>query len=470
MDLFSIISLLCHKINSLDEKAQNDLYKECCNDPPKVDGIIESQFPFFSKKERSVRLYNDLSKNQINRLKIYIEDHSPRDWWYLLTYLDGILSVEDNFNEFYSNRKSALHNVCYFESLSESSYGILIPKFKPKWAKEKQAEKQKSGSIPTEGLAQNPLSTLSEYIWIDNKMSDWNVTNVYCSEWNWNGSGTYTIVCSPLTDVPPFQYTTCDHDHRYYINYIDEKQSRIIERIEQTLRYAHKEQAEIVLFPELLASLEVQNQCVEFLQKNWGWEYPRIVCLPSSLYPEGDKWKNQTRVVKDSGELIFKYNKQNSFQLNEGDQTFFEPINNPDHKLYIIHIKGIGRIGVVICADIFNKKIIDVLFNKYKINLWLVISYTFGTDRFSRRLSIAQDYSCDVIWCNSCSAFAKKSKQKYVTVYFSSGHKECTWHKEKKCNNHVNCNGCAFSIKLSQKYEKSKKSGDFKSINKEEFN
>ena len=157
MDLFSIISLLCYKINSLDKEAQNDLYKKCCNDYPKVDGIIESQFPFFSKKEGSVRLYNDLSKDQINRLKIYIDDHSPQDWWYLLTYLDGILSVEDNFDQFYSNRKSALHNVCYFESLSESNYGILIPKFKPKWAKEQgekqkskeeQAKKQKRRSIP----------------------------------------------------------------------------------------------------------------------------------------------------------------------------------------------------------------------------------------------------------------------------------------------------------------------------------
>ena len=435
---------LCKRIRSLTKDEQSRLFRKYFAHCTEVDSIVENAFSFFSKKAGNAYLYDSLFDEQIDAILDYVDNCDSEHWMYLLVYLDGLFSVEKNFEHFCSKNRGDMQNVYYFHSLFENDLGLLLPNFKSKWLKKK-------AHTPSE-LNEDPISVLSEYLWID-KTNDWTVTNVYSPDWNWNDNNPYTIVCSPLSKVCPFEYSTHElpEQNTFYITeYIDEEQRKMITRIEETLSYANRKNAGIVLFPELMISLETQSACSDIIKKHWEYKYPRLVCLPSCEYNVGNEWFNRTRILNDSGEIVLVYNKQQAFQYEKNGVKYFEPIKS-DHKINIIHIKGLGRVGLVICADIFNTEIQEILYEKYKVDLLLVMSYTSGTDRFFREMETAKKYSCDLVWCNSCSAYAEDSTDKCIVVYFSSGHKDCEFNKIQKCNKVV-CSGCAISIVLSPKH------------------
>lgn len=229
---------------------------------------------------------------------------------------------------------------------------------------------------------------------------------------------------------------------------------------------ANTKKANIVLFPEMIFSRESQRESQRIVTEHWEYSYPRILCLPSSEFNENGKWKNQTVILNDSGHEVFLYNKQQAFQLdspkeikdNDGVDKkqytkYFEPIQ-PDHKLTIIHVKGLGRIGVIICADIFNSDLCDILLSKYEIRLLLIMAYTAGYDQFFRKISAAKITSCDVIWCNACSAYSAFQRTGPAVAYFSYGHRKCNEDLVSHCSLPIDtvCSGCIATITIDPLY------------------
>ena len=445
MNAYDVMALLCQKIRSLDKESQSQLYRKYFANIKAVDDTIETYFLFLSKRNGSSNLYDSFSETEVEGIVRYIEDNSPEYWLYLLVYLDGHISLENNFDKYCQKMVAPIQNVYYFKSLAENSAGLIIPNFHSKWVK--------NNAHSSNELNEDPLSILIEYIWVD-KIDGWDVTNIYSPKWESNDKRAYVIVCSPLSDVCPFKFETYQHsDQNSFVitEYIEEEQCKIKTRIEKTLSYANNKKASIVLFPELMVSRGTQSQCSGILKKHWEYEYPRIVCLPSSAFQEDREWKNQTQLLNDSGDALFIYNKQQAFQYEKDQIKYFEPIK-PDHQICIIHIKGIGRVGLVICADIFNTQIQEILYEKYRVDLILIMSYTCGTDQFLRDMAVAEKFSCDVVWCNSCSAYEMNSQDKYVVLYLSYGHKERKLYQISKCEK-ANCEGCGVSIVISPKYK-----------------
>lgn len=468
---YDVMAMLCHKIRLLSNEIQKDLYRAFWANPELAQLEIENIFSFLSRRNADgAFVYNTLSMEDVQSIGAEIEKWSAtitdrKLMLYLLVYLDRYINFDESIELFFASLPSSLPNTCYFDCLNSNelmSWGKLLPRFEPNWAK--------CNSRGRPSLEEDPLSIMRNYIWVED-LGDWEISNVYSPNWTCFTDTSYTIVCSPVTNRPTFDYICVEgEDCNYYkiTNYHEDDQELLLNRFERIMAIANTKRANIVLFPEMISSRESQLESQRITTEHWEYSYPRILCLPSSEFNDHGEWKNQTIVLNDSGHEVFHYNKQQAFQLdlakaikgNDGVDKkqyvkYFEPIQ-PDHKLTIMHVKGLGRIGVIICADIFNTELCNILLSKYEIRLLLIMAYTAGYDQFFREISSAQITSCDVIWCNTCAAYTAFQKKGPAVAYFSYGHRECGENLVPHCNLPIGtlCNGCVATITIDPLYSK----------------
>lgn len=469
LHVYDIMAMLCYHIRLLNNDKQKDLYRSYWLNPRLADAEVERTFTFFDRfNTDQVFLYDTLSMEEVRNIESHIEKWSAPSsdkklMIYLLIYFDRRIDFEKSIDHYFDLLPSSLPNTCYFERLNNNdimSGGKLLPRFEPNWAKSKRRDKA--------SLEEDPLSIMQNYFWVED-IANWEVCNVFSSEWTCIKGTSYTIVCSPMTNQPTFDYAYTERgDCNYFeiTNYHENDQSMLLERFEKVLAIANTKQANIVLFPEMISSRACQKEIQRVTVEHWEYAYPRILCLPSSEFTDNGSWKNQTIVLNDLGEKVFHYNKQQAFQLdhNKGiarddymkekqDVKYFEPIY-PDYKLTIIHVKGLGRIGLIICADIFNSELCNIILSKYKVRLLLIMAYTAGYDQFFREIANAQTTSCDVVWCNACAAYTAFETKGPAVAYFSYGHRDCNVNTVPYCNlsGTTLCNGCVVTVTIDPLY------------------
>lgn len=456
---------MCAKICSLDKNSESRLYR---NHWSNIDTNIKrlyERFPFLNPGENSSEtMFDDIDEEQWCELLQFVEDSEYVDLA-LLSRLDHIVDLEKGLKKFFSCSEFDIHTFSALNSNVDVCGGKLIPKYTPKWKKVNERSRSE--------LGEKALSILQNYIWIKNSDdSGWEINNFYSREWEYMGDAPFKIVCSPLINKEPFDV---DKDVEggtkyFYIKYYDDMKDIVAERVEETLDYAAEQEADIALFPEMVAYPELHERIQGYLKKRWDKLYPKIIFLPSSEHNRDGQWKDKTYAIDASGDNIFEYCKQHPYQWDMYEEIgkkpikvkCFEPIQS-DHKISIIHYKGVGRIGVCICSDLFNDELMHLLFKTYNIDLLLILSYSEGTDRFERSISIAQDTVCDVVWCNCCAAYIeqppkkKRSKNKKTAVsYFPFGHAEksddytllyrCS---DSECES---CSKCKMMIEINSSY------------------
>lgn len=467
--VYDLMATICHKIRLLNKRTQAMIYRAYWANPKLACQDIESTFGFLSRYSKGGEfLYNSLSISEIDEIldKIEIWSNTNSDnkmLVYLLGYLDRYILFEESVESFIQTLPCETPKVYRFECLNENDvdcWGKLLPRFDPAWAK--------GSKRPPSALREDPISVMQHYLWVEDT-GEWEINNVYSPQWNCNTGTAYTVVCSPVTNLPTFNYKNVPGEDCCYFkitNYHEDDQQLILNRFRKTLAIANTKQANIVLFPEIIASRDCQQRSQKIVQSLWDYRFPRILCLPSSEFEDDGTMKNQTLVLNDSGHEILRYNKQQAFQLEKYEEEeskegtglkqilkFFEPIT-PDYKLTIIHVKGLGRIGIIICADIFNDELCDILLKKYEIRLLLIMAFTAGYDQFFRNISPAQKTSCDVIWCNSCAAYTAFNKTGPAVAYFSYGHKALIPNLVPHCcpGDSTLCKGCVVTITIDPSY------------------
>ena len=468
---YDVMATLCHNIRLLSKDVQKRMYRAYWASPELAHMEIESIFSFLNRRNSAgAFIYNTLSIEDIQIIGAEIEKwkmaaNDKKLMLYLLIYLDKYIDFNESIECFFASLPSSLPNTCYFDCLNSNelmSGGKLLPRFEPNWVK--------GNSRGKPSLEEDPLSMMRHYFWVED-ISDWEINNVYSPNWTCFKDTSYTIVCSPVTNQPTFDYINVEGEDCNYFkitNYHEDAQVLLLERFEKILAHANTKQANIVLFPEMISSRDSQKKCQRITAEHWEYSYPRILCLPSSEFNDDGNWKNQTIVLNDSGHEVFRYNKQQAFQLDSAKTItgsdgaekkqyvkYFEPIQ-PDHKLTIMHVKGLGRIGIIICADIFNTELCNMLLSKYEIRLLLIMAYTAGYDQFFREISSARPTSCDVIWCNTCAAYTAFKKTGPAVVYFSHGHQACGENRVPHCNppSGTLCDGCVATITIDPLYSK----------------
>ena len=272
----------------------------------------EKTYEFLSREQIKVICEKVNHWRQTNSAKVYI--------LYLLTYLAGYFDFDKAFAHFLTDKlcEEVAVETWSFVALN-SNYdevgGALIPKFKPIWEK-------KNIRTPQE-LNCSPFALLTNYLWIPIKFGEeeWKVTHFYFSK---RAIAIYKnepliVIASPGQRENTFSYH-CDEEIKRFIidRYNGEACGRLQDKIKQVLESAARQNAHIVLFPEMLGTIEIQENICQYLSESNN-EYPALICLPStefSISKERRTYCNTTFVINGSGEKIAEYHKQHPFCLD----------------------------------------------------------------------------------------------------------------------------------------------------------
>lgn len=321
-------------------------------------------------------------------------------------------------------------------------------------------------------LAFSPCSVMSHYIWVPQIIGDisWNIEHFYVKK---NALYVTTecplvVVTSPLVAARNFEfkYRRREDQNEFYITEYKEKENeQVLEGVKRTLSYAIDRGAQIIFFPEMLGFPGLVEKIQDFIVENSNGKLA-IVCLPSMEVPINDgkeNYQNMLTILDGEGEIITQYRKQHPFSAEqrvsgadepEERQRYFEPIC-ADHKLKILHIEGVGRVGILICADAFCDELKSVR-ECLRLNLLLAPSYSPGVDAFFHEFYSSRARYCDTIWCNTCAAHGSRTSKKEIVAYFPGGHEATSpiTHHTKYCctGSQEQCNSCSIEISIAANY------------------
>lgn len=453
-NVFDLLALLCYFLHNAPREEAVTAYKICTSDIEKQKQKVEDQFSFLNRKSTTESVtYISISTehcSEMAQVAVNWNDHLEYSHVLgLLLYLDGYIDFERSLDLYMSTQKMVTTDIFEFEGLNVSNmntlHGRLIPRIIPIWRKTKY-------KCPL-ALAKKPLGLLRNYSWLPD--NEWKIHNFYLRNIAIDKSKPLKIVCSALTSRSPFNFQLLSHTtpHTFTTEYIEQQEQEIISRIIKTLLLACEEEAFCVLFPEMLASPSVLDACQKYISNEWKIRFPPLIFLPTAEYPTADgRMVNELRIVDSSGTKIVSYHKQEAYEhIDKDGRSYFEQIN-ADKQLVSFHVKGIGRIGTLICADVFNDSILNLLTKEFGLDLLLISVFSSGWDAFGRALSAYENAACDIVWCNTCAAYNDCKGRKNI-VYFPYGHKERIAVEKTGCDNASNCTSCATIITIPPSYE-----------------
>ncbi len=249
------------------------------------------------------------------------------------------------------------------------------------------------------------------------------------------------IMVSPVTGEKAVEitepYTKSGSQFTAVKSIRSETENRIKEKALNILKQAAAEEADILVFPEMLGTeaiaesimLELENR--ETIVDN---KFPALTMCPTI-------WKdhvNYCRVLNDTGEMICEQQKHHGVDLSDHiwndlkedlrgasarDHYVKEDIRS-DQKIYVLHCYGIGRIAVVICKDFIITGYLKIIVEKLRISLVIVPSFTCNDYQFKLIMPKYAELDCNIVWLNTCSArwLSKAGEMKAdVTSAFLSG-------------------------------------------------
>lgn len=344
---YDLLAFLCWAISNLDDYQRKGLYKDFTKNYASIMDRRCTRFSFLTAKGTQGPIkYDALTSQMYLELQELFVAEETADWPMILAVavqIDTIIEYEPNLRDF--TRKRPVFDVSgvkcppvdmkpidvsnYFYSLNslnpktDSTFGEVLPRIPHRWAR---AETRSLASVQM-----NPLSYLKNYMWLPPSNTEWIVEHLLIQPINRNNRAT-KIITSPLSCQAPFLIEKKE-DSYFNIKYIDEGSRQITSRIKSITDAAIAKQADIVVFPEMLATLECVAQCSDYFRRRTGKKCPYLFMLPTIEYQRNGKWVNQLIALDADGYCVFGYNKQHPFILESKDKggkgeklKFYEPI------------------------------------------------------------------------------------------------------------------------------------------------
>ncbi len=229
---------------------------------------------------------------------------------------------------------------------------------------------------------------------------------------------------SPLSDNIDLLDTDPIPINRDGIDYSGEQLTKIkspdliMERFRCSWQLACDNNADIFFAPEMLCTdnmfesedkrnLFLQEMATERLLR--GESIPTISILPS-YWRQGT---NSCQITYQAGQILGEQTKRFPY-VNRTDGTLEAIRFQKNNTIILVHIPGVHRIAVMICADFLTQQ--EEWLEKYvcgqlQATLIIVPSYSAGEQDFINSLPIVKRYGASVIWGNCCGAKDKGGKQ-----------------------------------------------------------
>ena len=486
LSYYDILAMLCARITSLDETARSDLYRAVNSNLDTYRINAASKFAWLSLKGRSsLPHYNGIDPSDITELLEFAKSADIND----LAIVIGVISLIDtamgnpsNFQSYIADKRCRIisddedfvSDTFYaFDALNyntKDNFGLILPRLPCVW------EKQTERSLDTVALMPLALA-LKNHIWAPGD-AGWKVNNLFADIKSIGVDTALTsdmpalkIISSPIMHHAPFTIELDNEHRKFYIHYQDLYNEFMFKRMKRIIDYSFKNSADIVVFPEMMGTEYCNRACKDYIGNFSSKSKPKLYILPSREHLQDGQWYNTVDILDEEGDCIFKYHKKHPFILdvekdNHPNISYYEPIES-DGNICVIHVPGVGRIGIIICSDIFKDGYLQWLLKNLKLTLLLYPVCSFGKDALLRDLSMAHIYSCDVLMCNTCAAWDKMLlphekrtdvdtfDRSFINAYYPYGHLlQCTITPLKECST-ATCAGCLFITTISNSYKDS---------------
>lgn len=148
-------------------------------------------------------------------------------------------------------------------------------------------------------------------------------------------------------------------------------------------------------------------------------------------------------MILNGREILFQQKKYCNFRYFEKGKPVYEDINDSSDitELHLLHIKGLGRICIIICYDYLEAENRERIIKNLQPTL--ICSPSFSTGSFDFRLLAQSNLyrNCNWIWCNTCSAsnHTDKIQNFEVTGIITTLSRHCDFSKDKGIQ--INCSG-----------------------------
>ena len=186
---------------------------------------------------------------------------------------------------------------------------------------------------------------------------------------------------------------------------------RIHNRVAAAYLWACREQADILVFPEMLADRELLGIGNDYskmfesfaLMAEEDGRSPFLIIGPT-IWHDG---KNEAYVLDGDGGRLCVQQKQNAFDLNDGGKIWKEDLLSPEPVVQVLHVPGLGRITIPICRDFLVTGYRDLLTKTLHCTLAICPSYSGGKTSFDLAAARDRPFGCYTVWANTCSAYSK---------------------------------------------------------------
>ena len=192
------------------------------------------------------------------------------------------------------------------------------------------------------------------------------------------------------------------------------------DRIEAAFLKACEEQANIILFPEMLGTADLVSRrfftSLRSKAAEQGYHMPELILMPTWWHEN----KNELYVMDAGGRFLAVQQKQNSFLYvppkdGKNPQSCKEDLIDPEPVIHIVHIPEVGRFAFPICKDDLHEEYVRLMLRYLRATFLLCPSYSPGKTEFSNTAPGGIPYGCYTVWANTCAAyFEKKELPKYI--------------------------------------------------------
>lgn len=474
---YDLLAMLCWMIRMRVPNSQQ-LYEEYTTHYSDLIAGRNRRFPeLLAKGKTSPVLYKPLPLDTLTVVQALFRPEPPAlcpDWHMVLAVieaLDNLIVPEENLGSFRQKRRifdpcdtsrqaidvsESVYDLFPLNPNTKEKYGELYPKTPCRWSRDN------GRSMDT--VSGDPLSCLHHYLWV-RPNAGWTTEHLLLAPSQTDG-GPIRVLLSPLTRNAPFQLETPDEGDHFYIHYDPTAALEVTDNTKRAIETAIRERVRLSVLPEIMASPDCVRECARFIQDMDGVELPQLFLLPTCEYQKEGQCYNELLVLDGDGYCVLEYHKQHPFRLDvSNEKHYFEPITSDNH-LCVIHTWDMGRIGILICSDVFKPDYLEYILKEYRVTLLLHILFSSGQDLLLRRLALTNSYMCDTLLCNTCAAWnadgqppnvrdlKKPPEGGIVAGYLPNGHRNTNPLVFSGCETPDKCRGCAVIAELPDQYKK----------------
>ena len=189
----------------------------------------------------------------------------------------------------------------------------------------------------------------------------------------------------------------------------------ITDQVIENIHIAGAKETDILVFPEMLGTEEMLRKVMEALESDWKTNVPALIVFPSVWEKTENDLANTNKsyMILNGEEVLFEQHKRCDYKYDTEGGPVYEDINRDRDKnniLNVIHVEGLGRICIIICYDYLDEENQERIMKNIRPTLVCTPSFSTGSFHFKTLAEAFFKQSCNLVWCNTCSAAHETDK------------------------------------------------------------